>query len=46
LIQYIEDNKLQAELKKRVVGKWESIEDSIRTKRAPKYTEVLQKNLG
>lgn len=37
LIKYIESNHLQEELEKRVVDKWESIEDSIKVERASKY---------
>lgn len=37
LIEYIEENDLQKELKKRMVQKWEEIEASIRTNRPPKY---------
>ncbi len=37
LIQYIEDNNLQNELKERTLNKWESIELSIKTNRKPKY---------
>ncbi len=37
LIQYIESNNLQGELKKRTIAKWEAIEDSIKTVRGPKY---------
>ena len=38
LIKWIEENGLQAELKKRVVAKWEAIEEAIKTKRARKYS--------
>ena len=37
LIKYIETNHLQAELEKRVIDKWEAIEDSIKVERASKY---------
>ena len=37
LIEYIEKNELQNELKERTVAKWEAIEESIKTKRRPKY---------
>jgi recombination protein RecA len=40
MIAYIEKNSLQSELKRKVVEKWESIEESIRVKRAPKYGSV------
>ncbi len=37
MIQYIQDNSLEKELKIKVKQKWEEIEQSIRTKRPPKY---------
>lgn len=37
LIAYIEANKLKKELRKRVIEKWEEIENSIVTPRAAKY---------
>ena len=37
MIQYISDNKLRKELKRRVVEKWDAIEDSIAIKRPSKY---------
>jgi hypothetical protein len=37
LIEHIEKNELQNELKERAVAKWEAIEESIKTKRRPKY---------
>jgi len=37
LIEHIEKNELQNELKERTVAKWEAIEESIKTKRRPKY---------
>lgn len=37
LINYIEKNELQNELKERTVAKWEAIEESIKTNRKPKY---------
>jgi recombination protein RecA len=37
LIQYIDDNKQGARLKKQVVEKWNKIEDEIAPKRKPKY---------
>ena len=37
LIEYIENNDLQKELKKRMVQKWEELEASVRTNRPPKY---------
>jgi hypothetical protein len=37
LIEYIEKNELQNELKERTVAKWELIEESIKTNRKPKY---------
>ena len=39
LIQYIIDNNLEDELNRRVEEKWEAFEDSIKTKRAGKYTK-------
>ena len=38
LIQYIEDNNLIDELHRRVEEKWESIEESIKSTRKPKYS--------
>jgi len=40
LIEFIEFKGLQAELKKRTVAKWESIEQSIKTARVPKYADA------
>lgn len=37
LISYIEKNNLQNELAKKVVEKWEAIEESIKSHRPPKY---------
>jgi hypothetical protein len=37
LIEYIEENNLQKELTRRTVAKWETIENSIKTNRKPKY---------
>lgn len=37
MIQYISDNKLRKELKRRVIEKWDAIEDSIAIKRPSKY---------
>jgi RecA/RadA recombinase len=37
LIEYIENSNLQKELKKRMVQKWEIIEESVKTNRPPKY---------
>lgn len=37
LVQYIEDNKLQKELRNRVIEKWEAVETSIQTTRKNKY---------
>jgi len=37
LIKYIEENKLEKELKKRTAEKWEAIEESVKSKRTPKY---------
>lgn len=37
LIRYIENNKLQKELRKRVADKWEKIEASIKSERTEKY---------
>jgi RecA/RadA recombinase len=39
MIQYIHDNKLRKELKKRVIEKWEEIEDSIAIKLPNKFEE-------
>jgi recombination protein RecA len=39
LIQYVEENKLQSQLRERVIAKWENFETSIKTCRAPKYQE-------
>jgi recombination protein RecA len=40
LIRYIEDNSLQDELRRRVIEKWESIEESIKSDRRPKYGTI------
>jgi hypothetical protein len=40
LIQYIEDNHLQKELKKRVIAKWDAFEDSIATKRPRQFSYI------
>jgi RecA/RadA recombinase len=37
LTQYIEKNNLEDKLKQRCTDKWEEIEESIKTKRKPKY---------
>ena len=37
LIKYIEEHKLEKELKKRTAEKWEAIEESVKSKRTPKY---------
>jgi len=37
LLKYIPENKLRKELKRRVVEKWEAIEESIKVVRPPKY---------
>lgn len=39
MVQYIEDNKLKKELKRRVIEKWEAVEDAIATKRPAKYED-------
>jgi len=39
MIKYIEENKLEKELRKKVRTKWETIEESIKTKRPQKYVE-------
>jgi len=42
LISYIENNNLKDELHKRVIEKWEAVEDSIKTTRAKKYSSQLK----
>lgn len=37
LVDYIEENNLQRELKNRAIAKWEEIEESVKLKRKPKY---------
>jgi hypothetical protein len=37
MIQYISDNGLREELRKRVIDKWNAIEKSIEVKRPSKY---------
>ncbi len=37
LINYIEENNLQEELRRKVEAKWESLEDAIKTSRKKKY---------
>lgn len=37
LVAYIEKNKLEKELKKRMNEKWEAIQESVKTNRPPKY---------
>lgn len=37
LIEYIEENNLEEKLKERVIEKWESFEDSIKSNRKKKY---------
>lgn len=39
LLKYIPENKLRKELKRRVIEKWEAIEESIKVVRPPKYEE-------
>jgi RecA/RadA recombinase len=39
LIEHIEKNNLQKELRKRVRGKWEALEESVKLNRKPKYSE-------
>ena len=39
LISFIEENKLKKELKRRVIEKWEEIEESIATHRSSKFEE-------
>jgi recombination protein RecA len=39
LIQYVESKGLTKELTQKVVDKWETVENSIRTNRPPKYQE-------
>lgn len=39
LIQFIEEKGLQKELTERVMDKWETIENSIKTTRSPKYAD-------
>jgi len=39
LITYIAENRLRKELKKRVIDKWDAIEDSIVVKRPPKFED-------
>lgn len=40
LVDYIENNNLEDELKQRVVNKWEEIEADILTSRKPKYKKL------
>ena len=37
LVEYIEENGLEEELRQRVVDKWEAFEDSIKSNRKKKY---------
>lgn len=39
MVAYIEENRLKKVLKERVIEKWESIEDSVSSKRSDKYEE-------
>ena len=39
LIDYVEKNKLQSELRKKVRDKWEQIEESVKLNRPPKYSD-------
>ena len=38
LIEYIEKNNLQKELRKKVKDKWEALEESVKLNRKPKYS--------
>lgn len=40
LIEWIEENNLEDELKKRVIDKWEEFEDSIKSSRKKKYGTI------
>jgi len=39
LIDYVEKNNLQKELRKKVKDKWEALEESVKLNRKPKYSE-------
>lgn len=39
LIDYVEKNNLQKELRKKVRDKWEALEESVKLNRKPKYSE-------
>ena len=39
LIQYIGSNRLQKELDRRVIEKWEALEDAVAVSRPPKFVD-------
>ena len=39
LIQYIGTNRLQKELNRRVIERWEALEDAVAVSRPPKFAD-------